>query len=63
MPAWVQAWIDGRWRSYDAALRGFDSGYITLGIYDGNKKDFLDILQTLHQISVTSVARVNYQNK
>ena len=34
--AWAQAWIDGRWRSFDAALRGFDSGHIALAVGDGD---------------------------
>lgn len=34
--AWAQAWIDGRWRSFDAALRGFDSGHIALAVGNGD---------------------------
>ena len=33
--AWTQAYINGRWRSYDAALERFDSGHILLGTSRG----------------------------
>jgi hypothetical protein len=33
---WVQAWDGQRWTSYDAALEGFDSMHIALGIGDGD---------------------------
>ena len=34
--AWTQAFIGDRWRSFDAALGGFDSGHIALAITDGD---------------------------
>jgi len=34
--AWMQAFIDDRWRSFDAALGRFDSGHIALAITDGD---------------------------
>lgn len=34
--AWVQAWVDGRWRGYDAALDGMDTGHIAIGVGDGD---------------------------
>ncbi len=33
--AWVVAWVDGRWRSYDIALEGFDASHIALALSDG----------------------------
>jgi hypothetical protein len=33
---WVQAWVEGRWRSYDAALAGFDSSHVALAVGDGD---------------------------
>lgn len=33
--SWVLAWVDGRWRSYDIALQGFDASHIALSIGDG----------------------------
>lgn len=34
--AWMQAFIDDRWQSFDAALGRFDSGHIALAITDGD---------------------------
>ena len=34
--AWMQAFIGGRWQSFDAALGRFDSGHIALAITDGD---------------------------
>jgi hypothetical protein len=48
--AWVQAWIDGRWQSFDAALQGFDAGHIALSVGDGDPWRFyagLDMLGRL----------------
>ncbi|PCK08094.1 MAG: hypothetical protein COA42_10960 [Alteromonadaceae bacterium] len=56
--AWVQAWVDDRWKSYDAAYDGFDAGYIALGIFDGNKRDYIEISRHIHQIEITSASRV-----
>jgi transglutaminase-like putative cysteine protease len=36
--SWVLAYVDGRWRSYDAALGNFDSSHIALTIGDGDAR-------------------------
>ena len=33
--AWIQAWVNGTWQSYDAALAGFDAGHIAFSTGDG----------------------------
>jgi hypothetical protein len=38
--AWVQAWDGERWRSYDAALDGFDATHIAMAIGDGRPEQF-----------------------
>ncbi len=38
--AWVQAWDGERWKSYDAALDGFDSTHIGIAIGDGDPRQF-----------------------
>jgi Transglutaminase-like superfamily len=38
--AWMQAWIDGRWTSYDAALGRFDSTHIALAVGNGDPWKF-----------------------
>lgn len=36
--SWVAAWVDGEWRSYDAALETFDSTHIALTVGDGDAR-------------------------
>ena len=36
--SWVVAWVDGGWRSFDAALERFDSTHIALTIGDGDAR-------------------------
>lgn len=50
--AWAQAWVDGRWRSYDAALGGFDSGHIALAVGDGDPWRFYAGLEQLGTFEV-----------
>lgn len=56
--AWAQAWIDGRWQSFDAALAGFDSGHIALSIGDGDPWRFYSGLDMLGRIEMRSVQAV-----
>jgi len=50
--AWAQAWIDGRWQSFDAALRGFDAGHIALSVGDGDPWRFYSGLDMLGRIDL-----------
>lgn len=53
---WMQAWIDGRWQSYDAAVGQFDSSHIAFGIGDGDPWRYfatLDVLAHLHIDRIT----------
>ncbi|HXC56843.1 MAG TPA: transglutaminase domain-containing protein [Rhizomicrobium sp.] len=36
--SWVIAWVDGTWKSFDAALGDFDSTHIALSINDGDQR-------------------------
>ncbi|MBS0569227.1 MAG: transglutaminase domain-containing protein [Proteobacteria bacterium] len=54
--AWSQAWIDGRWRSFDSALPGFDAGHIALSAGDGDPWRFFSGMDTLGRMQVESVA-------
>jgi hypothetical protein len=36
---WVQAWMDGRWVSYDAGLERFDATHIALAVGDGDPRN------------------------
>ena len=57
--AWMQAWIDGRWQSFDAALGGFDAGHIAFSTGDGDPWRFyqgLDLLGRTELKRVDSLA-------
>jgi transglutaminase-like putative cysteine protease len=50
--AWVQAWIGGRWQSFDAALPGFDAGHIALSVGDGDPWRFYSGLDVLGRVAL-----------
>lgn len=50
--AWVQAWVGGQWRSFDAALRGFDGGHIALGTGDGDATGFYAAVSLLGNLDI-----------
>ena len=50
--AWAQAFVDGRWRSFDAALPGFDAGHIALAVGDGDPWRFYSGLEMLGRIRI-----------
>jgi transglutaminase superfamily protein len=50
--AWVQAWVNDRWQSFDAALPGFDAGHIALSVGDGDPWRFYAGLDMLGRISL-----------
>lgn len=56
--AWVQAWTGDRWRSYDAALDGFDAGHIALAVGDGDPWRFYAGLDTLGNLVLEAVEPV-----
>jgi transglutaminase-like putative cysteine protease len=53
--AWVHAWVDGRWQSFDAALNGFDAGHIALSVGDGDPWRFYAGLSTLGNLTLKKV--------
>ena len=57
--AWAQAYVDGRWRSFDAALPGFDAGHIALSIGDGDPWRFYAGLDMLGRIDLETVQTVS----
>jgi hypothetical protein len=54
--AWVQAWVNGRWQSFDAALAGFDAGHIAFSTGDGDPWRFYQGLDLLGRTRLQSVA-------
>jgi len=53
--AWAQAWVDGKWQSFDAALMGFDAGHIALSVGDGDPWRFFAGLDSLGRMKIDSV--------
>jgi len=39
--SWTLAWVDGKWRSFDAALSDFDSTHIAITVGDGDERSML----------------------
>jgi transglutaminase-like putative cysteine protease len=56
--AWAQAYVDGKWQSFDAALGGFDTGHIALSYGDGDPAGFYAGVNLLGQVRVESVEAV-----
>ncbi|HRQ64119.1 MAG TPA: transglutaminase-like domain-containing protein [Xanthomonadaceae bacterium] len=56
--AWTQAWIDGRWVSFDAAQEGFGSGHIQLGSGDGEPWQFYQGVNQLGRIRIEAAQRL-----
>jgi len=54
--AWAQAYIGEQWVSYDAALNGFDSSHITLGVGNSDPLNFFNVLNTLGNFSIKQVS-------
>lgn len=53
--AWVHAWIDGRWRSYDAALGHFDTSHIALATGVGTPSSMGASGRLLGLLQITSI--------
>ncbi|WP_243039740.1 transglutaminase-like domain-containing protein [Dyella sedimenti] len=53
--AWVQSWINGRWQSFDAALRRFDSGHIALDAGDGDPWHFFNAANLFGQMRIEEI--------
>lgn len=56
--AWAQAFVDGRWRSYDAALGQFDAGHLALGVGDGDPWRFYAGVEQLGNLELRSIETV-----
>lgn len=56
--AWAQAWVDGRWQSFDAALPGFDAGHVALSVGDGDPWRFFAGMDTLGRLRIDKVTPI-----
>ncbi len=53
--AWTQAYIDGHWQSFDAALGAFSSGHVVLSLDGDNPTSFSDAISLLGNVRVDKV--------
>jgi hypothetical protein len=56
--AWVQVYDGRRWVSYDAALEGFDSAHVALGIGTGEPQEVFDAFLQLRQLKIEKIESV-----
>ncbi|SMF47744.1 Transglutaminase-like enzymes, putative cysteine proteases [Alteromonadaceae bacterium Bs31] len=56
--AWVQAWVGDKWKSFDSGMEGFTSGHIALGLSDGEQGKYMEIMQQLHALEISSAAQL-----
>ena len=56
--AWTQAYVGGRWRSFDAALGEFDAGHIALSITDGSPTSSFAGAALLGNVQIQSVQAI-----
>lgn len=59
--AWVMAWIDGKWRGYDAALARYDAGHIAFSLGDGDPFRFYGGIELLGGITIVAIERASPQ--
>ena len=52
--AWTQAFVDGSWRSYDAAQDGFGSDHIALAVGDGDPSAFYSSLERVGAMKIVA---------
>lgn len=57
--SWVVAYVDGRWRSFDLALREFDSAHIALTIGDGDPRSIAAAGQLASLLRLDTMAEVH----
>lgn len=56
--AWVQVYDGTRWTSYDAALEGFDSAHVAIGIGTGEPTELFDAFLQLRQLRIERLEQV-----
>jgi hypothetical protein len=56
--AWTQAFVDGRWQSFDAALDGFTAGHIAIEYGDGDPGKFFGGIHLHGNITIASVSKL-----
>jgi hypothetical protein len=54
--SWVQAWIGGVWKGYDAAQKGFDHTHLTMATGDGDPWRYFSGLSSLGHLDLLEVS-------
>jgi hypothetical protein len=61
--SWVQAWIDGRWISFDPAMGFFGAGHIMLSTSEGDPAVDQAALERISQFKIISAAQIQTAQK
>jgi transglutaminase-like putative cysteine protease len=56
--SWTIVWIDGRWRSYDMSLGGFDATHIAFTLGDGDRRSIAAASQLAGLVEWEAMAQV-----
>jgi len=56
--AWAQAWVDGHWRSYDAALGGFGADHIAFAVGHGDPADHFAAVAWIGALRITAIEAI-----
>ncbi len=60
--AWVLAYVEGRWRSYDISLDGYDASHIALALSDGEPAAYREAGRLAALIELKSMREVRKRN-
>lgn len=60
--AWVIAWVDGRWQSYDISLEGFDASHIALSLSDGEPGGYIEAMRLAALLDWQGMSEVRKRN-
>lgn len=56
--AWTEAYVDGRWQGFDAALARFDAGHIALAVGDGDPVRYFAGVALLGHLKIDAVEAI-----
>jgi hypothetical protein len=56
--AWTQAYVDGAWRSFDAALGTFNAGHLAVSVGNGDPARYFGTLNFLGNLEIISIKPV-----
>lgn len=60
--AWVVAWVDGRWQSYDISLEGFDASHVALSLSDGEPGGYVEAMRMAALLDFQGMSEVRKRN-